>query len=74
MSKSLSTYSDSFDYDEKYLFVLSVTSGSISIVSFATVIGAPVGIASTSFSFTFSISTGIAKKIIKNNMDQKEKV
>ena len=74
MSKSLSTYSDSFDYDEKYLFVLSVTSGSISIVSFATVIGAPVGIASASFSFTFSITTGIAKKIIKNNMDQKEKV
>ena len=74
MSKSLSTYSDSFDYDEKYLFVLSVTSGSVSIVSFATVIGAPVGIASASFSFTFSITTGIAKKIIKNNMDQKEKV
>ena len=74
MSKSLSTYSDSFDYDEKYLFVLSVTSGSISIVSFATVIGAPVGIASASSSFTFSITTGIAKKIIKNNMDQKEKV
>ena len=74
MSKSLSTYSDSFDYDEKYLFVLSVTSGSISIVSFATVIGAPVGIASASFSFTFSITTGIAKKVIKNNMDQKEKV
>ena len=74
MSKSLSTYSDSFDYDEKYLFVLSVTSGSISIVSFATVIDAPVGIASASFSFTFSITTGIAKKIIKNNMDQKEKV
>ena len=74
MSKSLSTYSDSFDYDEKYFFVLSVTSGSISIVSFATVIGAPVGIASASFSFTFSITTGIAKKIIKNNMDQKEKV
>ena len=74
MSKSLSTYSDSFDYDEKYLFVLSVTSGSISIVSFATVIGAPVGIASASFSFTFSITTGIAKKFIKNNMDQKEKV
>ena len=69
MSKSLSTYSDSFDYDEKYLFLLSVTSGSISIVSFATVIGAPVGIASASFSFTFSITTGIAKKIIKNNMD-----
>ena len=69
MSKSLSTYSDSFDYDEKYLFVLSVTSGSISIVSFATVIGAPVGIASASSSFTFSITTGIAKKIIKNNMD-----
>ena len=44
------------------LIVLSGTSGGISIASFATVIGAPVGIASGSFSFAFSITTGIVKK------------
>ena len=41
--------------------VLSVTSGSISIASFATVIGTPVGIASASLNLTFSLSTGIVK-------------
>ena len=44
---------------------MSVTTGSISIASFATVIGAPVGIISASFSLVFSVSTGIVKKILK---------
>ena len=44
MSKRLSKYIASFDYFDKSLIVLSVTTGSISIASFATVIGAPVGI------------------------------
>ena len=51
----------SFDYFDKSLIVLSVTIGSFSIASFATVIGAPVGILSASFSLAFSISTGIIK-------------
>ena len=46
MSKILSKYISSFDYFDKSLTVLSATSGSISIASFATVIGTPVGIAS----------------------------
>ena len=57
MSKRLNKYIASFDYFEKSLIFLSVTTCSISIVSFATVIGAPVGIASASFSLGFSIST-----------------
>ena len=69
MSKRLSTYSDSFDYDEK----LSVSSGSISIVSFATAISAPVGIASASFSFIFSITTGIVKELLKITWIRKKK-
>ena len=44
MSKSLSKYIASFDYFDKSLIVLSVATGSISIASFATIIGAPVGI------------------------------
>ena len=40
MSKRLSKYIASFDYFDKSLIVLSVTTSSISIASFATVIGA----------------------------------
>ena len=49
----------------KKIFFLSVTTGSISIASFSTVIGAPVGMASASFSLSFSISTGIVKKLLE---------
>ena len=62
MSKRLSKYIAFFDYFDKSLIVLSVTTGSISIASFATVIGAPVGIVSASFSLAFSISTELIKK------------
>ena len=65
MSKRLSKYISFCDYFDKSLIVLSATSGSISIASFATVIGAPVGIASASLSLTFSLSTGIVKKLLK---------
>ena len=73
MSKRLSKYIASFDYFDKSLIVLSVTTGSISIASFATVIGAPVGMTSASFSFVFSISTGIVKKLVKTTTDKKKK-
>ena len=62
MSKTLRKYIASFDYFDKSLIVSSATSGSISIASFATVIGAPIRLTSASFSFAFSISTGIMKK------------
>ena len=73
MSKSLSKYIASFDYFDKSLIVLSVATGSISIASFATVIGAPVGIISASFSLAFSISTGIIKKLLKTTRNKKKK-
>ena len=49
MSKTLSKYIVSFDYFEKTLIVLSATSGGISIISFTSVVGVPVRIASASF-------------------------
>ena len=61
MSKLLSKYIASFDYFDKSLIVLSVTSFSISITSFSTIIGTPIGIASASFSLALSLSTGLAK-------------
>ena len=73
MSKKLSKYIDSFDYFGKSLIALSIITGSISFASFATVIGAPVGIASASFSLAFSISTGIVKKLLKTSRNKKKK-
>ena len=67
MSKILSKYITSFVYFGKSLIALSATTGSISIASFPTVIGAPVGMASASCSLAFSISRGIVKKTVKNN-------
>ena len=71
MSKRHSKYITSFDYFEKSLIVLSATSGSISIASFATVIGTLVGIASASLSLTFSLSTGL-KKLLKTTRNKKK--
>ena len=67
MSKKLSKYISIFNYFDKSLIVLLATSGSISIASFATIIGTPIGIASASLSLAFSLSTGLVKKIVKNN-------
>ena len=67
MSKRLCKNIASFDYFDKSLIVLPVTTGSISIPSFADVTGGPVGIAGASFSLAFSFSTGIVKKIVKDN-------
>ena len=57
MNKTLCKYTASFGYFDKSLIVLSVTTGSISIALFATVIEAPVGMASANFSIAFWSST-----------------
>ena len=62
MSKNLSKYIASFEYFDKSLIFLSVATGSISIASFATAIGALVRIMGASSSLEFSISTEFIKK------------
>ena len=62
MSKTLSKYISFFVYFDKYLIVLSVTSGGVSIASFPTVFGIPVGITSASLSLAFWLCTGLVKK------------
>ena len=73
MSKNLSKYNASFEYFHKSLIVLSVLTGIISIASFATVIGGPVGIMSASCSLIFSITTGFVKKFLKTIRNKKKK-
>ena len=73
MSKRFSKDIASFDYIDKSLIVLSITGGTISTASFATIIGTPVGKGSASLSLTFSISTGILKKLLKTTRNKKKK-
>ena len=65
MNKRLSKYIACFDYFDKSLIILSTTSGSVSIASLASHIGALVWIASASFSLAFSMATEIVKQLLK---------
>ena len=47
-SKKLNKYVTIFDYIDKILIILSATTGGTSIISFASIIGVPAGIASVS--------------------------
>ena len=70
-SKKLNKYITTFDYIDKILVGLSATTGGVSIISFSSVTGAPVGIASASFTLIFSLTTGIVKKLL--NITRKKK-
>ena len=77
ISKNLSKYITSLDYFDKSLNVLSILSGSISIASFATIIGVTAGIIGASCSFTFSTTSEFVKrflKIIRNKNKKHNKI
>ena len=72
-SKKLNKYVTAFDYIDKILIVLSATSSGVSIISFTSIIGAPVGIASASFTLIFSLTTGIVKKLLNITRNKRKK-
>ena len=71
--RKLNRYVTSFDYIDKILIILSATTGGISIISFTTAVGAPVGIASASFTLIFSLIKGIIKKLLNITINKKKK-
>ena len=71
-SKKLSKSIVSLDYMDKAVIVLSATSGGVSIISHASVIGIPAGIISSSFTLVFSLTTGIIKKLLKETRRKKK--
>ena len=64
-SQKLNKYVTAFDYIDKILIVLIATTGRVSIISFTSIIGVPVRIASASFILIFSLTTGIEKTLLK---------
>ena len=73
MSKKISKYISFFNCFDQSLLVLSVTSGGVSIASFAAAIRAPIGITSASLSLAFSLCTGLVKKLLKATRNKKKK-
>ena len=72
-SKKLNKCITAFDYIDKVLIALSATNGGVSIISFTSTIGGPVGIASVSFALIFSLTTGIVKKLLNLTRNKKKK-
>ena len=71
--KKLNKYLVSFDYLDKIFITLSASFGSLSIASYAAVVGIPVGIAGSSLTLTFTIGTGINKSLLKVTKKRKKK-
>ena len=70
--KKLSKYVTVCDYIDKILIVLSARSGGVSIISFTSILGAPVGFASASLTLMFSLTTGIVKKLLNITRNRKK--
>ena len=72
--KKLNKYLVSFDYLDKIFITLSASFGTLSIASHATVVRIPVGIAGSSLTLTFTISTGISKSSLNLTKKQKRNI
>ena len=59
--KKISKYIVAFDYAYKLFITLSASFGTLSIVSHATIVGIPVGIAGAFLTLIFTVTTGVVK-------------
>ena len=71
--KKLNKYLVTFDYLDKIFITLSASFRTLSIASYATVLGLPVGIASSSLTLIFTIGTGINKSLLRVTKKRKKK-
>ena len=70
--KKLNKYLVSFDYLDKIFIILSASFSTLSIASYATVLGLRVGIAGSSLTLIFTIGTGISKSLLKVTKKKKK--
>ena len=71
--KKLNKHIVSFDYLDKIFIALSASFSTLSIASYATVVGLPVGIAGSSLTLIFTISTGVNKSLLRVTKKRKKK-
>ena len=71
--KKLNKYIVGFDYLDKIFIALSASFSTLSIASYATVIGLPVGVAGPSLTLIITVTTGINKSLLKLTKKRKKK-
>ena len=71
--KKLNKYLVSFDYFDKIFITLSASFGTLSIASYASVVGIPAGITGAYLTLVFTIGTGISKSLLKLTKKRKKK-
>ena len=71
--KKLNKYLVSFDYLDKIFIALSASFGTLSIASYASVVGTPAGIAGSSLTLIFTIGMGISKSLLMVTKKRKKK-
>ena len=69
--KKISKFIVAFDYADKLFITLSSSFGTLSIASYATIVGIPVGIAGASLTLIFTVTTGVVKTLL--NITRKKK-
>ena len=70
--KIISKYIVAFDHADKLFITLSASFGTLSIASYATVVGIPAGITGASLTLIFTITTRVLKTLL-NITRKKEK-
>ena len=73
IAKRISKYIVPFDYADKIFIGLSASFGTLSIVLHATIVGVPVGIAGSSLTLIFTVTTGVVKKLLNITRKKKKK-
>ena len=71
--KKLNKYFVSFDYLDKIFITLSASIGTLSIASYASVVGIPAGVTGASLTLIFTVGTGISKSLLKLTKKRKKK-
>ena len=71
--KKISKYIVAFDYADKVFITLSASFGTLSIASYATVVGIPAGIAGASLALIFTVTTGVVKTLLNITRKKKKK-
>ena len=71
--KKISKYIVAFDYADKLFITLSASLGTLSIVSHATIVEIPVGVAGASLTLIFTVTTGVVKKLLNITRKKKKK-
>ena len=71
--RKVSKYIVAFDYADKVFITLSASFGTLSIASYATVVGIPAGIGGASLTLIFTVTTGGVKTLLNITRKKKKK-